>query len=290
MEVQWSLIVFTLFACIASGVFAGQGLLALLGKSERLQKPALAVSLGALVVGGIVSFTHLQHWERAFNGFGNLSSGITQELIGIVVMFVLIVIYFVVLRRGTVPKWAGILAIIGGLGFVLVVASSYMMPARPAWSTPLLHVFYLAQMVVSGGATLWLIAAVLKADDTLVVSARITAIGGVCVVVSLIAYALYASSLSLPMVGNYFDPTDPTKPMVAVAGLGGELLAGGLAAYFWGALVVGGAIAAILGFLKWNRAEGNFGFAAAALVCALAGGLAFRAALYLIGVSAYAFY
>jgi anaerobic dimethyl sulfoxide reductase subunit C (anchor subunit) len=290
MEVQWSLIIFTLFICLASGVFAGQGLLTLLGKGEKLQMPALIVSLVALIVGGIASFTHLQHWDRAFNGFGNLTSGITQELIGIVVLFVLIVIYFVVARRGKIPTWAGVLAVIGGVGLVLIMANSYLMPARPAWSTPLLHLFYLAQMIVSGGATLWLIGAAVKSDDSLVISARLTAIGGACVVLSLVAYALYANVLTLPTVGNYFDPTDPTKPMVATEALGTELLAGGLAAYFWGALIIGGVIAAILGFLKWNKAEANLGFATVALLCALAGGFAFRAALYLMGISAYAFY
>jgi anaerobic dimethyl sulfoxide reductase subunit C (anchor subunit) len=290
VEVQWSLVIFTLFVCLASGVFAGQGLLAVLGKGEKLQLPSLGVSLAALVIGGIASFTHLQHWDRAFNGFGHLTSGITQELIGIAVVFVLVVVYFIVARKGAIPKWAGVLAIIGGVGLVLVMANSYMMPARPVWSTPLLHLFYLAQMVVVGGAALWLIAAASKADDALQTSARITAIGGACVIVSLVGCAVYAGSLSLPMVGNYFDPTEPTKPMVATAGLGTELLTGGLAAYFWSALVLGGAIAAILGILKWNKAEANPGFSAAALVCALAGGFAFRAALYLMGISAYAFY
>ena len=50
--------------------------------------PALITSAVLLVVGGIAVFFHLEHWERIFNGFGHLSSGITQELIAIVVLAV----------------------------------------------------------------------------------------------------------------------------------------------------------------------------------------------------------
>ncbi|MDR3136135.1 MAG: dimethyl sulfoxide reductase anchor subunit [Coriobacteriales bacterium] len=290
MEIQWSLVLFTLFVCLSAGVFAGQGLLVLLGKGAKLQMPSLMVALVALLIGGIASFTHLQHWERSFNGFGHLSSGITQELIAVAVMFVLIIIYFAFARRGEIPKWMGALAVVGGVVLVLVMANSYMMAARPVWSTVLLHLFYLAQMVVAGASALWLIAALTKTEDSLQLGARFTAVGGALVAVSLVAYAAYVGSLSLPMVGNYFDPTEPTKPMVAPTDLGSNLLVGELAAYFWGALIMGGVIAAVLGFLFWNKSVANSGFAGAALICALAGGIAFRAALYILGISVYAFY
>ena len=62
-----------------------------------------------LAAGGIAVFFHLEHWERIFNGFGHLTSGITQELIAIVVLAVVAVVYLVYLRRGDdgakVPTW-----------------------------------------------------------------------------------------------------------------------------------------------------------------------------------------
>jgi anaerobic dimethyl sulfoxide reductase subunit C (anchor subunit) len=290
MAIQWALVIFTLLICLASGIFAGAGLLAVFGKGQKLQVPAVIAALLALVIGGVASFMHLEHWNRAFNGFGNISSGITQELIGIVVFFIVLVIYFVVSRNGETPKWAGVLAIIVGVGLVIVMSTSYMMPARPVWATVALYVFYLAQMVAAGGAALWLISSAVGVDDATVVSARITAIGGVLVIVSLVIYAGYISAISSPTVGYYFDPTDPTKEMQATTGFGLQLLSGSLAIYFWGAVVVGGAIAAVLGFLRWRRADGGLPLAAIALVCTLAGGVAFRAALYILGVSIYAFY
>ncbi|MFR5091370.1 MAG: hypothetical protein ACLTDR_04475 [Adlercreutzia equolifaciens] len=56
---------------------------------------------------------HLEHWERIFNGFGHLTSGITQELIAIVVLAVVAVVYLVLLRKsgeGTVPAWCAVVA------------------------------------------------------------------------------------------------------------------------------------------------------------------------------------
>ena len=44
-------------------------------------------------------FFHLEHFERIFNGFGHLTSGITQELIAIVVLAVAAIVYLVYLRR-----------------------------------------------------------------------------------------------------------------------------------------------------------------------------------------------
>ena len=70
----------------------------------------LITSAVSLVVGGIGAFLHLEHWERIFNGFGHITSGITQELIGCVALAIVIVAWFVVLRGGKpVPKalaWA----------------------------------------------------------------------------------------------------------------------------------------------------------------------------------------
>ena len=48
--------------------------------------PAWVVSAVLLAAGGIAVFFHLEHWERIFNGFGHITSGITQELIGCVAL------------------------------------------------------------------------------------------------------------------------------------------------------------------------------------------------------------
>ena len=88
MELQWPLILFSTLLAWAAGLFAAQCVWALRGKGARAQMPALITSAVLLVVGGIAEFFHLEHWERIFNGFGHMTSGITQELIAIVVLAV----------------------------------------------------------------------------------------------------------------------------------------------------------------------------------------------------------
>ena len=100
MELQWPLILFTTFVAWSAGLFGAQGAAALAGEGRRAQMPALIGSAALLAVGGIAVFFHLEHWERIFNGFGNPTSGITQELACIVVVGVLMVVAFVMLRRG----------------------------------------------------------------------------------------------------------------------------------------------------------------------------------------------
>ncbi|MDR0500233.1 MAG: dimethyl sulfoxide reductase anchor subunit [Coriobacteriales bacterium] len=290
MEIQWPLIIFTLCICLSSGTFSCLGLLNMLNKGQKLQVSATIVTMVGLVVGGAASFLHLQHAERLFNGFGHITSGITQELIGIAILFVLAIVYLVLARKGNVPKWLSVVTLVFGLAMVLVMANSYAMPARPVWGTPLLLLFYLAQAVAAGGATIWLLAAFCKCDEAIQLSARVTAIGGILVVVSLAAYAGYIASISLPAVDFYIDPTDPTKQIAATSGFGNELVGGSLASYFWSSLIIGGAIAAVLGLLRWMRTDNPLPFAAIALVCVLAGGFVFRVALYILGVSAFVFY
>ena len=113
MEIQWPLALFTTFLAWSAGTFAAQGVLALKGKGERAQFPLLVIAAVMLAVGGIAVFFHLEHWERIFNGFGHLSSGITQELIVIVIMAIIGIVYFAMMRRneGKVPTWLSLIHI-----------------------------------------------------------------------------------------------------------------------------------------------------------------------------------
>ncbi|MCL1798420.1 MAG: dimethyl sulfoxide reductase anchor subunit [Eggerthellaceae bacterium] len=290
MEVQWPLVIFTLFVCLGAGVFAMQGLLCVLGKGEKSQVPAVIAAAGAVALGGIASFLHLQHWDRAFNGFGQLSSGITQELISIVVLFIVMAVFFAVGRKGLAPKWAGILAIVVSIAVVALMTTSYLMPARPVWSTPLLYLFYFAQAFAAGAAGVWLLSCIGKDADSASLMVKCTAIGGIAVVASLLAYAAYVGTVSFDDFGSYWDSTVPTAALVDNGNLVGQLLAGGLALPFWLAVLVGGVVPAVLAFLKWKDGHINLSFAAVSLVCILVGGIAFRAVLYLLGFPVFAIF
>ena len=92
METQWPLVIFTLFVCLTCGTLGGMSILALKGQGRNLQMTALITSAVSLVVGGIGAFLHLEHWERIFNGFGHITSGITLEFIGCIVFAVVLVL------------------------------------------------------------------------------------------------------------------------------------------------------------------------------------------------------
>ena len=140
MNPEWPLILFTFFLCLSGGILGAQGLLTVLGKGKKMQNVALIAALATLVIGGICVFMHLQHWERIFNGFGHITSGITQELIAIVAFVAVAVAYFAMARKsddgGTLPKWMAWAAIAVSVVLAAVCAHSYMMP-EVMWPKPL---------------------------------------------------------------------------------------------------------------------------------------------------------
>ena len=102
-------------------------------------------------------FFHLEHWERIFNGFGHLTSGITQELIAIVVLAAVAVAYLVMLRKSddgaSVPKRLGVAVgrAVGRAGSP--IGALYTMAARPARDSVLWILYVLGNASVLGPAT-----------------------------------------------------------------------------------------------------------------------------------------
>ncbi|RDC01631.1 hypothetical protein C1864_14025, partial [Eggerthella lenta] len=163
MELQWPLIIFTTLVAWSAGLFGTQALMAVFGVGKRAQVPAWVVSAVLLAAGGIAVFFHLEHWERIFNGFGHLTSGITQELIAIVVLAAVAVAYLVMLRKSddgaSVPKWLAWVAVALSVVLVAVMAHSYTMAARPAWDSALWILYVLGNACVLGPATFALLSA-----------------------------------------------------------------------------------------------------------------------------------
>ena len=302
MEMEWPLILFTFFVCLASGILLGQGVMTVLGKGKSMQLASLVSSLVALAVGGISVFFHLQHWERIFNGFGHITSGITLEFIGCVVFFVVLVVYFLMMRRaedGMAPKWCGVLAIIMGVAMPAITGDSYLMEAIPVWDTFLLPVYYVFNAVFFGGLSVLVIAALTKCDDVNDTAIWLAIGGGVATAVALIAYAVFINSLGgvYSDITYYFDPTLPDSSMIDVQeDFVGTVLAGSNAPLFWiGAVIVGVALPVIAAFMAKRALAGGkqqqvLPLAGAGLACALAGGICWRMILYMVAVSIFALY
>ena len=299
METQWPLVIFTLFVCLTCGTLGGMSILALKGQGRNLQMTALITSAVSLVVGGIGAFLHLEHWERIFNGFGHITSGITQELIAIVVLAVVAVAYLVMLRNSddgaSVPKWLAWLSVALSVVLVAVMAHSYTMAARPAWDSVLWILYVLGNACVLGPATFaFLMAAAPPAGQPAERAADAGAPAGLAALVGAAANALAAlafaiflqlSAGSFADVGYYFDPTHPTKAMADAAAT-----VGAQAPLLWlGAVAVGAIVPLAAAFM--GKRSGNWRlWAPVAIVAALAGAVCMRVAFYNLGLSVFMFY
>lgn len=282
MQTQWSLVIFTLFVCLSCGMIAFASYLSLRGKGEKLLMPALIASTVSLAIGGIGSFTHLQHWERIFNGFGHITSGITQELIGVVVMVVLFVVWFVMLKRGKgLPKALAGITIAASILMVAATAHSYLMPARPAWGIALL-VFYLANAFALGAVAIWILGIVCGDEESEKEGLSLALVGSI---VQLVADAVYVAACAMAKFadfGYYADPTKITTAPTHIDSLLSVMTAGPAAGMFWGSLVC--AVALIAVALVAKKTNGNaLVFASLAGIIALAGSILFRVLIYMIG-------
>ena len=310
MELQWPLILFTTFVAWSAGLFGAQGAAALAGEGRRAQMPALIGSAALLAVGGVAVFFHLEHFERIFNGFGNPTSGITQELVCVVVVGALMVVALVVLRRAAggdeapaLPKWLAALMIAAAALLVLVTGHSYMMAARPAWDSLLGPLTLLGAACAAGPLTFAAIGAIAGGADGAVAGGApgaaparaagravgIAAIVGSAANAALsVAYLAFmaASTASHTAVGYYFDPTHPTAGMVDVSALS-PFAAGSLPV----AVVAVVAALAPVACAIAGRKTGNWKvWGAAGALCAVAGAVALRMAFYSAGASVYLFY
>ena len=286
MELQWPLILFTTFIAASAGLFATQSVYALADRGQRAQMPSLIASFVLLVVGGIAVFAHLQHWERIFNGFGHITSGITQELIAIVVMFVLMVVYFVMVRRESgVPKVLAVLAIIAACALVIVMGHSYMVASRPTWNSALQVISLIGSAVAIG---VGLFAAFNAAEEDGAFNGLLALVGTAVGFVTTIAYlfAMNASTSAFTQVGTYFDPTQPNKPLVDVSSF--APFASGSMPYSIGAIVLA-AVALACAFA--GKKTGNWkvmGWIIA--LCSLVAAILLRVVFYQSGGSVFLYY
>lgn len=309
MELQWPLMLFTLFVAWSAGTFGTQALLSLKGAARNVQMPALITSVVLLAIGGIAVFFHLEHWERIFNGFGNPTSGITQELIAIVILVVVMVVYFAFLRRGdaedenvkpsgqsaahsgeSVPRWLAVVALVMSVVLVIVMSHSYNMDSRPAWNTPLLWLAYLGNAALLGPLTCTIIATAKRVSVPSLT--QFTFWGSILNAVLSIAYgiSIVASASAFTQVGYYWDPTHPNYP-IADAASAVNIMSGEAAIAFWvGVVVVGCAVPVVCAILSKRKPTAGYAVAIASLICTVIGALCLRGVFYIAGASVFMYY
>lgn len=287
MEIQVPLILFTTFLAWSAGVFGSQAVLAVKGEGAKLQLPALITSVVLLAVGGIAVTFHLAQPLHIFNGFGNITSGITQELIAIVVLVVWMVVYFAMLRRndGKVPSWCAVVAVVLAVLLCLVAGHSYNMAARPAWDSILQILSIVGGALVMGPATVAFIGALVGDSADAGMQNIVGSIaGGVLELVYLVSMSFAGSSLYFLDSYN-FDPTEPNAALyaastAAVGPFAGDALVPAIIAIVGAVVAVGAALA--------GKKQGNWKVMAPVIVVAgFAAAVALRVVFYVNGVAAF---
>lgn len=294
MSLQWPLILFTTLLAWSCGLFATQGIVSLQNKNNegsdaqaQLQMKVLLISLVLLVLSGIAVFFHLQHWERIFNGFGHITSGITQELIFIVVMAIAMVCVFACLRqngKGKIPAWASWFAIISSVILIIVAGHSYMMPARPAWDSFLEPISLLGEACAMGPLSYAVIAKINFSK----LSVYATAINAATTLI----YGAYLQACSLfgfSSVGYYFDNVHPNKPMVDP----GAIAVNQSLLIWLGAFAIGAVVPLVLVLLARKKkmpAQKQIKIALVSAICVIAGAICLRCAFYFMGIDIFTLY
>ncbi len=218
MEIQIPLVIFTSFLAWAAGIFGTQCVLALKKQGGEVQLPALITSVVLLAVGGIAVVFHLTHPFNLFNGFGHITSGITQELIAIVLLAVAMVLFFLMLRRSgdkTVSQWLAVVGIVLVLVLIFAMGHSYMMASLPAWDTVLQMLSLLGAACVMGPATVAFIASLRGVDIKGIGLMTIIGTAVNAVLSAAYMFAMEASSASFQSFAYYFDPTHPNHAIAS---------------------------------------------------------------------------
>ena len=289
METQWPLVIFTLFVCLTCGTLGGMSILALKGEGKNLQMTALITSAVSLVVGGIGAFLHLEHWERIFNGFGHITSGITQELIGCVALAIIIVVWFVMLRgEKPVSKALAWVTIVVAVLMVAATAHSYYMPARPAWGLALV-VFYLGNACLLGAVAIWLISILKKDEAVEATGIQLTFIAALVQIVADVVFVIACALSNFAQYGYYADPTSMTTAPTHIDSLMSVMVTGAGAPMFWGS-IISVIVAAACAFVAKKKVGASKTLMVVTAIVALATSVMFRVLIYQLGYPVFLLY
>lgn len=290
MAVQWTLLLFGLFAGIGLACLGIASIGELRNSMKESRQPLVIVALVLLVLGGVCSFFHLNSPARLFYILGNPSSGITVELILTGTSFVIGTLLLWLQRK---PKAVMVHRVVAVCGIIMSVALPFstgtaysVMTARPAWATVFLPIMYLVA-AWSGGLVLASVIECLRGKSAEMKSKLLR-----FAVVGIVAFAV---AVGLWLVGVGAAPhQDPSRSVDLV-------LFGTHAGLFWGVTVLLGVVVPlVLLVLAWKKrfrsvegaseASANLvALSGAALVSFMCGSAAIRVIVYLIGTSVHAY-
>ncbi len=148
MKPHYPLVFSTLLIRLGVGVIIANIVMALAGKSDLDEWPVAVFSMGCVLLGVILSMTHLGKPQRFLHAFSNPKSMLTWEAVLTPLLIGNIFIFAVGSYFGHIA-WLIAIGKIGtvifGLWLIYVTAKVYHLKARPAWSTTLVvYEFFLS--------------------------------------------------------------------------------------------------------------------------------------------------
>ncbi|WP_281655544.1 DmsC/YnfH family molybdoenzyme membrane anchor subunit [Eggerthella sinensis] len=266
MDIQWSLVIFTVLTGLGGWLFFFVGLNVLLGKTDKGAFAGTVAALALAIVGGCASVTHLSHPDRMLGALQHPTSGIFTEAVLVGLLCITLVAFLVMLKRsiaGTPLKAVAIVGMALGVLMSFMAGQSYLMDAIAAWNTELLPLGYLGTAAAAGAAAYLVLIAAQKADESAVsFFGLMTLVAGAASLVATVAYGAMAG---------------------AFAGSTALVYAGG-------AVLCGGVVPLVFGALAWKRPGNALVAGLVALAGALVGSCAFRCAMWLLGAGLYDFF
>lgn len=285
MEVQWPLLVFSVFLGITSGIFIFLGIGEVKAKFKEIRFLGSLIALILLAVGGCVSVLHMGHPERAMNLLGNLGSGLSKELFVTGLMGIVAFIYVLLARKDypSASKLFGIIGAVIGIVLPVIAGSSYMVAARPAWDSFTVPLMFLGTGIGLGFALMALLVFFkgdTEKDGTFAL--RLALIGFVIAAVTVLAYVVWIAM----------------APYQAASRSIMRLVAGDLSVLFWLFVVIVGFAAPIILTVLARKSQGKNAsgdglpnpkdivrYLSIAFACSVIGSVVIRVIMYAVGTS-----
>ena len=261
IDIQWPLVLFGILCGMGGTLACSIGVAELMGKARESRFTACIVSLALMVVGGFAVLAHLSMPLNAFYAVAHVLSfsGISVELIMLVIAFVVVLVYAILLKRdvsASVYKVLAVLAIISGLVLAYVCGHGYIIQSREYWDTELLPLAYLGTVLPAGAFLHVALSAKLGVAFEELKDMKLYLIVAVAVsVVSSAAYLIFLGDVSgrNPLV---------SYGMIVVCGIVGELVCLGA-------------------FVKASNADALFAIAVIAVVLAVIAAFGVRIEMWL---------
>lgn len=223
LGIQWPLVLFGII-CGAGGTLACSiGVSELTGKAKEARFVSAIVALVLMVIGGVAVVFHLALPLNAFYAITNLGSlsGISVELIMLIITFVVVLAYAIVLKReaaASALKVLAVLAIVAGLVLAFVCGHGYVLQSREYWDTELLPLAYMGTVLPVGAFLYVALASKLGSSFEDLQGLRAYVIA--CVAISIVTTAAY-----MVFLGGGALAREPfvSYGMLIVCGIVGEL-------------------------------------------------------------------